>query len=1221
MAAPGAPGADRGRAFPLSCDSAGDVRADRDRLRVRQRPREARPGAISLEESNFKALVRTLVAGGVRWRQVALMLSMRCGVASSTGPLVRRRKDGKPFVEQQNRDTLAPAGTKPWARRVLLVLTPLLVLALAVAAGLQHASAAAPSFVSIQSTVATTQISMARAAGSTATGQQLTLGVSLRSRNFAGLEQFAEAVSTPHSNVYHSYLTPAQFALAFGPTPAALNAVEHYLTSQGMHITQVYNGGLYLQVATNVGQAESAFHIHINNYQASDGRSFYANDDNIQLPSSIASSVIDVAGTEDARFSAPGAIAGHNVAHPQASFTCPAEAATTLATTVGQVVPDQLRIAYGITTPSSVSGYVSTIALAAFDGYNTTDIQTYLSQCTPSALGTAANAATVVKTVLTGSVSTALTPSTNALEVEANIEAILSLMPSLNALNVYEGTNTTAGIQSLLAKIANDESAQSVIYPYGMCEQDLGFANAQAEEMDFLQMAAQGQSVFASSGNTGAYACLATDGLNAHGTQLAVMDPASDPFVTAVGGTDLYFTAATTYNSDAGWNDDIGATGQLYASGGGVSTFWGALGNATSHTGQAGYAATTGTNPDVYKTTTTTITGSVAGVYTNQSGSPSRVVPDVSAVGDVVYSPLVTYCTVGGCQGISSGQGTTGGTGIAADVWGVTAAVASQNAAGATTPIGRVGLVSPALYTLYNQDVGNPTAVQYVTVNTVKYCDYGVNAAGSELAAALNTATTFSAACTTGTQQVFNAIKKAALLGFTSAGAGVGFAIGNDFNQKYGFNAVATGLAAPPAQADFPAGYSYNLSDTAGAPGTYATENGGFTAVTGLGTPASGAISYLTNLARYAIPRLYMVAASTGSSPTYWIASYTLNQYANSGPIYTQWQQLGSTVFHGQPAVVDNTNAAGATPGVVWIIGLNSSGQLQILQWQPSQNQLRVVPSANLPALPSGVTCAGAVSAAVTHSAPDAHGDLYVACTSTTGIEYLNYAVLTNNAADTFGATTTSTLPASWSTAWTQVGSGLTNGPTIATSPTGNDLLFLAQAPISSGDGSVWWSYQSTAVAATSDTPSGMGWQRLATTCNTTPAAAYSGTANVYDVACVDSVQHAMWSQQFNDSTSKWNTQWYPLGTPSSSVTFAAGAGIAVDNTGNIDGYGANFGSMTAYYVGEGSDGSMYLKYIEPTGVTVATMFDSIWNPVAAVNGVPVTGIFSTPSGVDFVNQ
>ncbi len=1100
----------------------------------------------------------------------------------------------------------AGASKNPWLRRVLLLLTPLLVLSMAVTAGLQFVAAAPAAFVSIPQSVAY-QVTTAKAIGATNSQQRLTLGVSLRSRNMADLLQFAQLVSTPHSSYYHSYLTPAQFDLAFGPSAQSLHAVENYLAARGMHIDHIYNGGLYLAVSATVGQAESAFHVHINNYQAANGHSFYANADAVQLPAALAPLVSNVAGTEDARFAVPGAIAGHTVAHPQTAFACPAAAVTTLATAVGQVIPDQIRQAYGITTPSTVSGYVSTIALASFDGFSTTDIQSYLAACTPSSLGTAANASTVVKTVLTGSLTAALTPGTGAQAVEANIETILSLMPSLNTLNVYEGANTTVGIQTLLAKIANDESAQSVIYPYGMCEPDLGFAAAQAEEMTFLQMAAQGQSVFASSGNTGAYACLAADGMNAHGIQLAVMDPASDPFVTAVGGTDLYFSGASTYGGDYGWNDDIGTTGQQLASGGGVSMFWGALGS------QSTYAAITGANPDL----SATATGSVYGVYTNQSGSAARVVPDVSAVGDVVYSPLVTYCTVGGCQGISSGQGTTGGAAVGADVWGVEAAVASQNAAGAATPIGRIGLVSPALYTLYNTDVANPGGVQYLTVNTVKYCDYGINASGAELAAA--GASTFSAVCSTGAQQVFNAIKFAALAGFTSVAATHIFAIGNDFNQTHATSGTVNVITTPTFSSNFPVGYGYNLNNTTG---TYVKELGGYTAVTGLGAPDSGAISYLANLSRYAIPRLYMVGASSGASPTYWIADYTLNPYASSGPIYTQWQQLGATIFKGQPAVVDNTNAAGESMSVVWIVGLNVSGQLQILQWQPAQNQLRVVPSANLPLLPSGMTCAGAVSAAVTHSAPDTHGDLFVSCTSTTGIMYLNNAALTSTATDTFGVTSTvGLLPASWSTAWTQVGSGLSSAPTIATSPTGNDLLFLAQAPISSGDGSVWWSSQSTAVAAASDTPSGMGWARLASTCNTTPMAAFSGTTSVYDADCVDSVQHAMWSQQFNTSTSKWNTQWFPLGTPSSTVTFAASAGIAVDNTGNTDGYGVNFGQKTVYYVGEGSDGSMYLKYAEPTGVTVASLFDSMWTPVAAVNGVPVTGIFSTPAGIDFVNQ
>ena len=50
----------------------------------------------------------------------------------------------------------------------------------------------------------------------------------------------------------------------------------------------------------------------------------------------------------------------------------------------------------------------------------------------------------------------------------------------------------------------------------------------ESENVIFKQMAAQGQSLFAATGDQGAY-----DG---GGSSLAVDDPASQPYVTAVGG-------------------------------------------------------------------------------------------------------------------------------------------------------------------------------------------------------------------------------------------------------------------------------------------------------------------------------------------------------------------------------------------------------------------------------------------------------------------------------------------------------------------------------------------------------------------------------------------------------------------------------------------------------------------------------------------------------------
>ena len=69
----------------------------------------------------------------------------------------------------------------------------------------------------------------------------------------------------------------------------------------------------------------------------------------------------------------------------------------------------------------------------------------------------------------------------------------------------------------------------------------------QSENAIFKQMAAQGQSMFAASGDSGA---------DTNGSSLSVADPASQPYVVGVGGTQLKIGTDGSYVSESTWNGD-----------------------------------------------------------------------------------------------------------------------------------------------------------------------------------------------------------------------------------------------------------------------------------------------------------------------------------------------------------------------------------------------------------------------------------------------------------------------------------------------------------------------------------------------------------------------------------------------------------------------------------------------------------------------------------------
>ena len=76
---------------------------------------------------------------------------------------------------------------------------------------------------------------------------------------------------------YHHFLTPAQFAQRFGPTPATIAQVTANLQQQGLTVGTPSATGLSLPVSGTVAQVQSAFSTPISKYRLSSGKTGYAN--------------------------------------------------------------------------------------------------------------------------------------------------------------------------------------------------------------------------------------------------------------------------------------------------------------------------------------------------------------------------------------------------------------------------------------------------------------------------------------------------------------------------------------------------------------------------------------------------------------------------------------------------------------------------------------------------------------------------------------------------------------------------------------------------------------------------------------------------------------------------------------------------------------------------------------------------------------------------------
>ena len=157
---------------------------------------------------------------------------------------------------------------------------------------------------------------------------------------------------------------------------------------------------------------------------------------------------------------------------------------------------------------------------------------------------------------------------------------------------VYTGSSTNFNAFDSIQYAIFEDIGNIISISYGACETAAQQANFSLEDV-FQQAMAQGQTILASTGDQGSTACSGdTNGLTqAQQNALAVNYPASSPYVTGVGGTEIsdanatsstywasasgsdVLTSAKQYIPEVAWNDNSAQFG-LSASGGGASVLF-----------------------------------------------------------------------------------------------------------------------------------------------------------------------------------------------------------------------------------------------------------------------------------------------------------------------------------------------------------------------------------------------------------------------------------------------------------------------------------------------------------------------------------------------------------------------------------------------------------------------------------------------------------------------
>ncbi len=549
----------------------------------------------------------------------------------------------------------------------------------------------------------------------------VTFGLVLAPRDQAALSSYAQAVSTPGSPEFHRYLSRSEFASRFGASASTRRAVASTLRANGLTDRGVAANGLLVTVSAPAARVESTFHTTLADYRLASGRVAMTATTALKLPAQSSRSVQTVVGLDDlvtphsagivraslsAHASYPKATASAVPSVSGAPKAC--GAASTAASAFGGLTDSQIANSYGAfgLYKSGDLGAGQTIAVYELEPFARSDISSF-DQCYFGATA----ASTMMRRLTTTAVDGGQPAGPGSGEAVLDLEDVSALAPGAN-IDVYEAPNTTFGAFDEYSSIVSQDTAKVVTSSWGLCEQAVQLGEPgvqQAENVLFEEAAAQGQTVLAAAGDTGSDNCNAFRSTVPPSDQpvLSVDDPASQPYVTAVGGTTI--DAATQPPTEHVWND---------------GAVWGGGGGGISQSWPMPSWQLDAKVPGIDNQTAVKAADAVMQGWTGNSAyqfclsqanvgkveTACREVPDVSAQADEFTGAITIYSSMFIPYSLPTAPGwiTIGGTSSATPIWAalLADANASTTCAGNPATADGIGFANPLLYAV----ASNPTA-------------------------------------------------------------------------------------------------------------------------------------------------------------------------------------------------------------------------------------------------------------------------------------------------------------------------------------------------------------------------------------------------------------------------------------------------------------------------------------------------------------------------------
>ena len=411
-------------------------------------------------------------------------------------------------------------------------------------------------------------------AGPLAADQQvraLTLVLTRAPEKEQAFQEFLAAQQNPASPDFHHWLTAPEIGARFGFSDSDIAAITGWLTAQGLRVDWVAPSNIFIGFGGAAADVNRAFQTELHRYRVN-GKTLVSIASDPLIPSTLAPAIKTIDGLytideQPLSRAVPALLDSPNMTSGSSHF----------------LAPGDFNTIYDV--PPAYTGAGVTIGIVGRSRVNTTDLTNFRSL-------TGISFPNPQEIVPPGATDPGISSGGDASEAMLDVQRAGSTAPGAQLLLVVN-TALSGGIYTDAQYLVQTTPvpAQVMTISFGACESAAGLSGVSRWDSLFQQAAAEGVSVFVSSGDSGASGC--DTAFTAPPISPSANSPnyiCSSSYATCVGGTQFIDTASPTtywnssnssgyksarsYIPEGAWNEPgTNTSPQVAGTGGGVSSY------------------------------------------------------------------------------------------------------------------------------------------------------------------------------------------------------------------------------------------------------------------------------------------------------------------------------------------------------------------------------------------------------------------------------------------------------------------------------------------------------------------------------------------------------------------------------------------------------------------------------------------------------------------------